>query len=112
MTGWPTDAETWDALRKNAEYRPPDASAAGWRESTGPDAHVVTFDDPEALVGGQWHFGPGLYGHEEADALAIVRCCLYLGIPVSDIVSGMWMLALVERLAELSGDKEPERVTA
>lgn len=39
--------------------------------------------------------------HREEDALAIIRACLMLGVPVTDTITSEMWLALVERVAQI-----------
>lgn len=50
-----------------------------------------------------WVFGAGWVQHTEAKARMIVKACLLLGQPVSDVLTIDIFLALTERLVALEG---------
>lgn len=53
------------------------------------------------LENGNWTFGNPLYFHPEQSAKNIVRICLILGLPVSDIGTSEMFLAMVNRIVAI-----------
>jgi len=80
----PTDiscAEAMLALEDSGAWRNPDTGLWTWHpRSTKPE---------------------NIFWHSDEDALTITRACLYLGAPVTDVVSGKTWLRLIDRVRAL-----------
>lgn len=50
---------------------------------------------------GRWRIGGSPYDHSRDETLALIRSCLFLDVPVTDVLSSTTWWALVSKVAEL-----------
>lgn len=69
-------------------------------DDPGDDELLHTYARPSEHAG-RWRVGDSPYDHSRTETLALIRSCLFLGVPVSDMLSSMTWWALVSKVADL-----------